>query len=175
MKRFVAAMVALIAMSGMPSAHEFKQGDLVIAHPWTRATPGGATVGVGYVSITNNGKEADRLTGGTFDGADHIEIHEMKMAGDTMKMRQLADGVEIGPGATVKFAPGSYHLMFVGLTKPIAQGANIKGSLTFAKAGSVAVEYKVESIGAMESSDGGHGTMQMDHSKMQPDHDHTQH
>jgi len=153
MKLVLFSLVLGVALCGEASAHQFAKGDLIIVHPWTRATPVGATVGVGYLKITNNGKVSDHLTGGTFEGADHVEIHEMKMNGDNMTMRQLKDGLEIKPGETVTFNPGSYHLMFIGLKKPIAQGPNVKGSLTFETTGSVDVDYKVESIGAMNSSD----------------------
>lgn len=171
MKHIILAFVALIATCGIATAHHFEKDGLVIKHPWTRATPTGASVGVGYLTITNNGKESDRLTGGTFDGADNVEVHEMKMEGDKMMMRHLSDGLEIKPGDTVKFSPGSYHLMFTGLKKPIAAGPNIKGSLKFKNAGSVDVTYKVEGMGAMNSSDDMHGDMKMDgmmdHGKMQ--------
>jgi periplasmic copper chaperone A len=73
-------------------------------------------------------------------------------------------------GATVKFNPGSYHLMLLGLKKPIAKGPNVKGSLIFEKAGSVAIDYKIEDIGAMDSSDAGMGNMKMDVSKAMHDH-----
>jgi copper(I)-binding protein len=157
-------------MSRATFAQDFKKDDLVISHPWTRATPGGATVGAGYLTITNNGTEPDRITGGTFQGADRVEIHQMTMDGNTMKMRHLPEGVEIKPGATVKFAPSSYHLMFFGLKKPIVKGPDVKGSLIFQKAGSVAVDFKVEPIGAMNSSDTSDGGMKMDDSKMMHDH-----
>ena len=94
------------------------------------------------------------------------------MDGDKMTMRELKDGIEIKPGETVTFNPGAYHLMFLGLKKPIAKGPNVKGSLTFEKAGSVNVDYKVEDIGAMDSSDAGQGDMKMDGSE--PMHDHMQ-
>ena len=171
MKQVVLGIVALVAMCGSGSAHQFAKDGLVIVHPWTRATPEGATVGVGYLKITNNGKEPDRLTGGTFEGAGTVEI-PMKMDGDKMTMRGRQDGIEIKPGATVTFNPGAYHLMFLGLKKPIAKGPNVKGSLTFEKAGSVNVDYKVEDIGAMDSSDAGQGDMKMDGSE--PMHDHMQ-
>ncbi|MBY0560265.1 copper chaperone PCu(A)C [Hyphomicrobium sp.] len=172
MKQLLVAFTALIATTVFVAAHQFEKSGLLIVHPWTRATPEGATVGAGYLTITNNGKETDRLTGGAFEGADHVEIHEMKMDGDKMTMRQFKDGVEIQPGATVKFNPGSYHMMLMGLKKPIAKGPNIKGSLTFEKAGSVDIDYKVENIGAMDSSDAdtGKGDMKMDDSKMMHDH-----
>lgn len=145
--------LALFTSAGLALAHQYQKGDLLIAHPWTRATPEGATVGAGYVKVTNNAKVPDRLTNATFENAQSVEIHEMKMDGDKMTMRHVTDGVEIKPGATVAFAPGSYHLMFIGLKNPIAQGPNIKGSLIFERAGTVDVEYKVEPIGASDSSD----------------------
>lgn len=170
MKQMILASLVFVALCGIAAAHPIEKDSLVIGHPWTRATPKGASVGVGYLTITNNGKETDRLTGGTLEGADHVEVHEMKMEDDKMLMRHLSDGLEIKPGETVKFSPGSYHLMFMGLKKSIEQGPNIKGSLTFEKAGSVDVTYKVESIGAMDSSDDMEGHMKMDgmdHGKMQ--------
>lgn len=176
MKSFITAL-AILAASVVPSlAHKFEKDGIVVHHPWTRMTAPGAPVGVGYLSITNTGKDADKLTGETFEGADHAEVHEMKMEGDKMMMRQLPDGLEIKPGETIKFTPGGYHLMFFGLKTPISKGPNIKGTLTFEKAGTIDVTYKVESIGAMSSSDEDHGSMKMDGnmkmdgSDMQHDH-----
>ena len=77
----------------------------------------------------------------------------MKMNGDMMIMRELPQGIEIKPGETIAFTPGSYHLMLHGLKKPIVVGPNVKGTLSFEKAGSVDVDYKVEAFGAMTSSD----------------------
>lgn len=129
-------------------AHDFKVGDLTIAHPWTRATPSGAKIGGGYLSITNNGKTADRLIGGSLIAAGYVEIHEMKMDGGVMKMRPLEKGLEIKPGETVKLEPGGYHLMFMDLKEPLKLDQMIKGELQFEKAGKIAVEFKVDAIGA---------------------------
>ncbi len=149
------AAFALIISSSAAFAHSFTKGDITVGHPWTRATPGVA-VGVGYLKITNNGKAADKLMGGTFEGAEKVEVHEMTMDGDIMKMRALPDGLEIPPGAAVELKPGSYHLMLMGMQKPIVQGPDIKGTLTFEKAGTVDVEYRVEPIGASSSADHKH-------------------
>jgi hypothetical protein len=126
----------------------------VIDTPWARATPGGAQVGGGYVKITNTGTEADRLIGGSLPMATAVEVHEMSMSGGVMKMRKLDDGLEIKPGQTVELKPGGYHLMFTGLREGLKAGQTIKGTLIFAKAGSVEVEYAVAPIGAQSS--GGH-------------------
>ena len=146
-------LLGLFAMAPTVLAQSFNKGDIVIDHPWTRATPEGATVGAGYLKITNTGKTADHLTGGTLEGAANVEVHEMTMDGDVMKMRQLSDGLEIKPGATVELKPGSYHLMFLDLKKPIVEGTTVKGTLTFDKAGSIDVSYKVEKAGAPDGMD----------------------
>ena len=146
---------AAIAFATMAQAHEFKVGDLQIGHPWTRETPGGAKIAGGYLSVTNNGKEADRLIGGSFEASERLEVHEMKMEGDVMKMRPLADGIDIKPGETIKLAPGGVHLMFLDLKRPLKKDDMVKGQLQFQKAGKVDVEFKVDAIGASAPT-GGH-------------------
>ncbi len=142
-------LAAAIALSAsVASAHEFKIGNLHIGHPWSRATPKGATLAAGYMKITNNGTEADRLIGGSADFAGRFEIHEMSMDGTVAKMRMLPNGIEIKPGQTVELKPGGYHLMFQSLKQPLEQGKKVKGALRFEKAGSVDVEYAVEAIGS---------------------------
>jgi uncharacterized protein YcnI/copper(I)-binding protein len=131
----------------------FKAGDLVIEAPWTRATPG--KVGAGYMKITNNGKETDRLIGGSTEIAKDFEVHEMSMSGDVMKMRRLEKGLEIKPGASVELKPSSYHIMFMGLARPPKVDETIKGTLVFERAGKVAVEYIVRPLGSQPAS-GGH-------------------
>ena len=142
----ISAMFALAI--GAAQAHEYKVGLLEIGHPWTRATPKGATVAGGYLKITNKGTAPDRLTAATFTAAPRVEIHEMAMSGTTMQMRPMPNGVEIKPGETVEFKPGSYHIMFMNLKQPLEKGQRIKGTLTFEKAGPIDVEYVVDAVGA---------------------------
>ena len=96
------------------------------------------------MKITNTGTTPDRLTGGTTEAAKKFEIHEMKMEGAVMKMRELPNGLEIPPGATVELKPGSYHIMMTTLAKPFAKGDRVKASLTFEKAGKVDIEFAVD-------------------------------
>jgi periplasmic copper chaperone A len=124
-------------------AHEIKIGDLVIGHPWARQSPMGADVAAGFMTITNNGKEADRLVKATASVAPTVQLHEMKMEGDVMKMSEVPGGIVIPPGATVELKPMSLHIMFMDLKAPIKEGEVITGTLTFEKAGAVNVEYEV--------------------------------
>jgi copper(I)-binding protein len=150
-------------MAGPAEAHEFKAGALLLEHPWTRATAKGAEMGGGFVTIVNSGSEADRLIGGSFALAARAEVHEMKMEGDVMKMRQLEGGLDIPAGATVELKPGSYHMMFMKLTAPLEAGTKVKGSLVFEKAGEVPVEFAVEAIDAKAKGHeaGSHDAMPM--------------
>jgi uncharacterized protein YcnI/copper(I)-binding protein len=132
-------------------------GGLRIEAPWLRATPGGATVGAGYLKVTNTGSEPDRLTGGDFAIAGRVEVHEMKMDGDIMKMRALADGLVIKPGETIALAPGGNHLMLMDLKSPIEPGAPVKGELIFERAGKVPVAFDVVPIGGAKEPAAHHG------------------
>lgn len=149
-----AAFAVLIATSAI--AQEYKLGPLVIDRAWTRATPKSATVAGGYLKITNTGSTPDRLTGGSADVSRKFEVHEMSMDGGVMKMRELKDGLEIPPGATVELKPGSYHIMMMNLSRPLAKGDTVKGSLTFEKAGKVDVEFKVEALGGSPAKEHAH-------------------
>lgn len=148
--------------AAQPAKHgtaTYKVGPIVIEAPWARATPGGAKVGGAYLKITNTGTEPDRLTGGTVPFAKSVEVHEMAMTGDVMKMRRLENGLEIKPGETVEFKPGGHHLMFMGLTEGLKDGQQVKGTLTFEKAGTVEVTYSVAPLGAAQpkgKQQGGH-------------------
>ena len=125
----------------------YKGGALTIESPWARATPGGAKVAGGFMTITNAGKEPDRLIGGSVPVADRFEVHEMAMDGGVMKMRELSKGLEIKPGETVELKPGGYHLMFMDLKSGLKEGQTVKGTLVFEKAGKIDVEFKVGPIG----------------------------
>ena len=131
------------------TAHEYKVGALKIGQPWARATPKGAAVGGGYLTITNTGTTPDRLVGGTTGISKRFEIHEMKMDNGVMKMRMLPNGLDIKPGQTVTLKPGGYHIMFIGLKAPLKKGQHVDATLRFEKAGEVKVDFVVEGIGAM--------------------------
>ena len=93
----LAGAVAAILMS--PAlAKDYTAGSLKIEQPWARATPKGAPVGGGYLTITNTGTAPDRLLGGSVSVSSGFEIHEMAMDNGVMKMRMLSQGLEIKPG-----------------------------------------------------------------------------
>lgn len=134
----------------------FEKAGIRIEQPWTRATPGGARVGGGYLRITNTGQTADRLIAGQVTFAERVEIHEMAVAGGVMTMRNLPDGLEIPPGQTVELKPGGYHVMFMGLREPLTEGQIVKATLTFARAGTIEVAFRVGPVGGRAAPGGGH-------------------
>jgi len=129
-------------------AEEIKAGDLVITQAWSRATPGGAKVAGGYLTIENKGSVADRLIGGSADVAEKVQVHEMGMNNGVMTMRPLDQGLTIEPGKTVKLAPGGYHLMLLDLKTPLKQGDKLPVTLEFEKAGKVKLSLDVQGVGA---------------------------
>lgn len=155
------ALLALAVNALLPAspaaAHDVVHGSLEIGNPWARAMPDGAKVGGGYLSVTNRGDEADRLVGASAPFAARVEVHEMSMQDDVMKMRALPNGLAIPPGETVALEPGGLHIMFMGVTDPLVEGDRRRVTLTFEKAGPITVEFVVEGMAAR-----GHGDHQMD-------------
>jgi copper(I)-binding protein len=151
LKAFLLA-AALAVFPGILSADDYGVGAIEVKSPWARATPRGSEVAGAYMTIVNKGTAADRLIGGSTAVASRFEIHQMAMEDGVMKMRPVADGIEVKPGQAVELRPGSFHVMLVGLKQPLRQGERLKGTLIFANAGKVDVEFAVESIGASAPS-----------------------
>src|SRR5437870_7451408 len=163
------AFAALLAFLGVPAhAEEGKAGDLGVRQAWSRATPGGAKIAGGFLTIENKGAAPDRLISGAGDIAAKVEIHEMAMNNGVMTMRPLDKGLVIEPGKTVKLAPGGYHLMLMDLKSPFKQGDKVPVTLEFEKAGKVTLSLDVQGVGAQApagANSAGDHTMH-DHSNM---------
>jgi copper(I)-binding protein len=164
---FAAASIGLVALCTPAFAHDYTVGDIKIDHPYARATPPNANVAGGFMTIENMGAEADRLIGAESGLSERVEIHEMAMENDVMKMRALADGLELPAGATTELKPGGYHVMFLGLKQPLAEGESYPVTLVFEKAGKLEVELKIEGMAAKHGAGHGHG--QMNHGDMKKD------
>jgi copper(I)-binding protein len=164
---YTALLAALFAAPAR--AEEIKAGDLVITQAWSRATPGGAKIGGGYLTIENKGSAPDRLVGGSGDIAGKVEVHEMAVKDGVMTMRPLDKGLVIEPGKTVKLAPGGSHLMLFDLKNPLKQGDKVPITLEFEKAGKVKLSLDVQGLGAQGPAGASNPDRQMDMKKM-PDH-----
>jgi periplasmic copper chaperone A len=131
---------------------------ITVEQPWARATPTGAKTGAAYMTLDNKSGTADRLTGASSDVADKLQIHEMKVENGVMQMREVPGGLPIPAGGSVVLKPGSYHVMLIGLKKPLTAGEKIPLTLTFEKAGNISVTVPVQAMGAMQDK-GGMGSM----------------
>jgi copper(I)-binding protein len=142
-------LAALAVLQLAPARAEYYNvGTITISEPWSRVPPAGAKVAVGYLTVTNTGREPDRLVGGTIAIAEKLELHETTLVDGVMQMRELTTGLVLEPGQTVQFRPGSHHMMFAGLRQRPKLGDRIRGTLVFEKAGTAEIEYHVEPLGA---------------------------
>ena len=166
LNRLAAAALVSALFTAPALAQEVKAGDLVITQAWSRATPSGAKIAGGYLTIENKGAASDRLLGGSGDIARKIEVHEMAMNNGVMTMRPLDKGLTIEPGKTVKLAPGGYHLMIMDLKSPFKQGEKVPVTLEFEKSGKVTLSLDVQGVGAQAPAGADSGHTMQDHSGM---------
>ena len=147
-RRILFLLVFAVLCGATAAARDYRLGALEIGQPWARATPPSAPAGGGFLKITNTGSTPDRLVSASSPAADLVQVHEMKMDGSVMRMREVEMGLEIPAGGSVMLAPGGYHLMMMGLKAPFKQGASVPVTLVFEKAGKIDVELAVEAMGA---------------------------
>ncbi|WP_434608000.1 copper chaperone PCu(A)C [Pseudomonas sp. D2-30] len=138
-------LVALLLPVGFAQAHQYKAGELEIAHPWSQELPPNAPTVAGYFIIHNGGRSEDKLLSVDSPIAGKAELHEHVMQNDLMKM-QPVDGIVIAPGATVTFAPMAYHVMLLDLKDRslLSDGKRFPMTLHFEKAGDVTVNVTVQ-------------------------------
>lgn len=118
-------------------------GDLELTGGFTKAMLPGQPVGGGFVTITNKGSQDDVLISATSPTAGEVQLHEMAMVNDVMKMRQLPEGITIPAGQSVELKPGGLHLMFFKISEPFKEGAMVNVTLNFQKAGSVEIALPI--------------------------------
>jgi copper(I)-binding protein len=115
---------------------------LRIEHAWAAPTPGGVDVSAGYFTIVNGTAQADRLLSATSSRAARLELHEMIMDGDVMRMRAV-EALTIPAGGSIELTPSGRHLMFFGVTQAFVEGESIAVRLTFEHAGAIDVSLPV--------------------------------
>lgn len=138
---FAAAALAVVAVVATPAPA--KGRDLLIHHAWVRPTPPAAPAGAGYLTITNKGVKPDRLLAGSSPWVREVQVHEMKLDGDVMRMRPVPGGIPVPAGGSVTLAPGGYHLMLIGLKRPFVAGGRVPVTLRFARGGTMTVSLPV--------------------------------
>lgn len=141
---------------------DYDVGAIHISQAWSRATPKGATTGAGYMTLTNKGAAAERVSCVSDDASAQCQIHSMTMEGGIMKMRPVEGGLEIKPGESITLKPGGNHMMFLSLKHPLEQGETVKATLKFDHAGTIDVEYPVLAIGAPAPGASAAGSMMQD-------------
>ncbi len=137
----------LLTAALLVSTHAHGQAPGIRAEqPWARATAPQQKVGAAYVTLTS--PVDDRLMGASSPVAGKAEVHEMTMDGQVMRMREQKDGIPLPAGKPVTLAPGGYHIMLMGLQKPLVAGQMIPVQLRFQHAPPMDLEVKVAPIGA---------------------------
>lgn len=119
---------------------------VTVEKPWSRATPPGAKVGAGFMTLKNAGN-AERVVGASSPVAGRVEMHVTVREGDVMKMREV-QGFEVPARGTFELKPGGAHLMLMDLKRPLKKGEKVPLTLKLEKGGELKLELLVEEVGA---------------------------
>ena len=142
--RFAIAAALLLAVAGAIAA---PKATLRVQDAWSRATPPVAPVAGGFLTVVNAGDRPDVLLGAESDLSQRVELHEMRMDGGMMRMRELTDGLPVPARGKVVLAPGGYHLMFIKPKRALVEGERFTATLRFRDAGKVTTTFTVRGMG----------------------------
>lgn len=152
MARFAAVFTSLVFLILSP----VMAGSLEVSNPQIRATAPGMKATGGYLTITNHSNLDDRLVSASADFAGRVEIHEMIMDGEVMKMREREGGIEIPAGGMAMLKPGGLHLMLMGLKESMMPGEMRDITLTFESGHTVTLPAMVMKPGDIGGRGHGH-------------------
>jgi copper(I)-binding protein len=102
---------------------------VTISNPWARATVQGQKATGAFMTVTS--KENSKLVAASTPVAGIVEIHEMKMDKDVMKMSALPNGLDLPAGKAVDLKPGGFHIMLMDLKLPLNKDVAVPLTLTF--------------------------------------------
>ncbi|MBV8380656.1 MAG: copper chaperone PCu(A)C [Paucibacter sp.] len=134
-KLYVATLLAGLALGAQAQSVEVTQA-------WARATvPGQSATGV----FAHFKAPVDaRLVGVSTPAAGIAQVHEMKMVGDVMQMRELEGGLALPAGQEVALTPGGQHIMLMQLHQALPVGSKVPVELRFVDAKGHASVVKLE-------------------------------
>ena len=140
MRRFAIATAALCAAASVYAA-DAKVGNLSIDDVWARSGQPGQ-VSAAFMEIKNKGV-ADKIVSAHCDCAKATELHTMTMADGKMIMAQVPT-MEVPANGELKLKPGGYHIMLIGLNRPLVSGETLPIKVKFEKAGDVTLQAKIK-------------------------------
>lgn len=123
--------IALLAAAGLLSTAAFaqsqSQSQLQVSDPWIRATVPAQKATGAFMQL--KAAKATRLLAASSPAAGRVEIHQMEMQGQTMRMHAV-DGIDLPAGQAVNLASGGYHIMLLDLKRQLKEGEQVPMTLT---------------------------------------------
>ena len=107
-----------VTLAGLCATAAFA-ADIEVANPWVRGTVAAQKATGAFMQLSSKGGVS--LVGVASPAAKVVEIHEMVMDNNVMKMRPVPR-LEVAAGKALELKPGSYHVMLIDLNKPLAKG-----------------------------------------------------
>ena len=130
-----------------PAGDSASPGSISVTGAWSRATAGGASVGVVYFEVINAGP-ADTLLTIECPAAERVEMHATTRADGIMKMRPVPS-VDVAAAGRLSFQPGGLHAMLIGLKQPLQEGGRLQLTLVFRRAGKLRFEAAIQGLGTV--------------------------
>ncbi len=141
--RLLSVLMSAVVAASLAACSSGAATAPTISDAWVRPPAGMDKPAAAYMVITNSSGQADALLSVSTPAASSVEIHETSTDASGMTGMHPIARLEVPAGGTVTLAPGGFHLMIMGLTKPLEVGGKLELDLVFERAGKVVVQAEV--------------------------------
>lgn len=154
--RYASAILLMVCQMLAPLASSAETGNAVVQvrDAWVRETIPGQSNGAAYMRIRS--KESLELIEVKSTASKTVELHQMSMKDDVMRMRE-AHAVAVSPDKEVELGPNGTHVMLVDLERPLKAGDAVTLNLIFRRANGGKLIVPVRAVVKSLTQEPGHG------------------
>jgi copper(I)-binding protein len=125
-------LLQLIPILALALASPWSSAQTTVTDAWVRGTVAQQKATGLFAQITS--AQGGRLVSVSSPVAGVVEVHEMAMDGNVMRMRAVSGGLDLPAGKTVELKPGGYHVMLMDLRRPLKEGDSVDLTLVIESA-----------------------------------------
>ncbi|PLY09294.1 MAG: hypothetical protein C0626_09870 [Arcobacter sp.] len=137
MKKFL--LLALLSASTLFASN------IEVKDSYIRATPPGLPNSAAFMTVKNNTDKTIAVLKATSDVSKVVELHTHSMKDGVMKMYQVPK-IDVPANGITELKPGGFHVMLIGLHKPLKVGEEVTYTLEFSNGETITITAPIKTV-----------------------------
>ena len=127
------------------SASTLFASNIEVKDAYVRATPPGLPNSAAFMTVANNTAEDIAIVKASSTIAKAVELHTHDMKNGVMRMYQVSR-IIVPKNAKTVLQPGGFHVMLIGLVKPLKKGDTVTFTLEFSNGETKTITAPIKTV-----------------------------